>query len=335
MTDQCREDEVLEEKHAMSEAPSRNYGGDDIGEVEGIFTEYTGRSLSNVTEIYHAIAAFNTIFRRVINAHLCHGIPDVFFDWFLLWEPNAPQRRRSAITPSWSWSGWDGESFSHIWDWYTRSITKIREAQKKRTWIVWYQRKAHDSEECVLVHSPLEDSLTISEQVKQRFPSADCSQIVPTPRKLISAPLYVEDTYNPNPGSGFLQFWTISVMFDLDEAPIDVDTEDPEPWRRHGRSRVSVLGRDGRVLGAIMVNPEWVSKNVPGRHEFIVLCEGRTERAKRGSEDNEPGWKYMVTLIEWHGDGQWAERVAIGAIEKDDLAKALGEGPMWKEIVLG
>ena len=314
------------------------YEGDDIGGVEGVLSEYTGRSLTNITDIYHAIAAFNTRFQTVINANLCHGIPDVFFDWFLLWDPQALQSRRSGITPSWSWSGWVGESFLHMWDWYNRSIIKIRKAQKKRTWIVWYQRKTHDSEECVRVDSiklPLGNS-ALAKQMTKRFPFADCSQTVPTPRKLIDAPLYIEDTHNPNPGSGFLQFWTISVTFDLDKAPINADTDDPEPWRRHGRSRASVFGADGWELGTIMINPDWLDKNVPGRHEFIVLCEGRTERAKQHNEiDKEPGWKYMVMLIEWHGGGQWAERVAIGAIEKDDIEHALEGGPVWKEIVLG
>ena len=43
----------------------------------------------------------------------------------------------------------------------------------------------------------------------------------------------------------------------------------------------------------------------------------------------------MVMLLEWHADGQWATRVTIGAIDKDKLDHALGQGPVWKEIVLG
>ena len=55
----------------------------------------------------------------------------------------------------------------------------------------------------------------------------------------------------------------------------------------------------------------------------------------RGDEDKEPGWKYRVMLIDWRGGGQWAERVAIGAIEKEDLQEGLGTRPVWKEIILG
>lgn len=149
-------------------------------------------SLTYITQLRHLC---NTRFQTVINAHLCHGIPDVFFDWFLLWDPQALQSRRSG-TPSWSWSGLVGESFLHMWDWYNRSTNKIRKAQKKRTWIVWYQRKTHDSEQCVRVDSiklPLGKS-ALAKQMRKRFPFADCSQTAPTPRKLINAPLYIEDT---------------------------------------------------------------------------------------------------------------------------------------------
>ena len=97
-----------------------------------------------------------------------------------------------------------------------------------------------------------------------------------------------------------------------------------------------IFGRNGCKLGFIMVDPDWFAVNVPGCHEFIVLCEGRTERTEnRGDEDKEPGWKYRVMLIDWRGGGQWAERVAIGAIEKEDLEKSLGTGPVWREIILG
>ena len=152
MTNPCREDAVVEYQHTVPKGSNiYSSASDDIGAVSNILFEYTRRSLTNITDIYHAISAFGVIFQRVIGAKLCHGVPDVFFDWFLLWQPRALQSRRSGVTPSWSWSGWDGTSAPDMWDWYTSSITKIRQAQKTRTWIIWYQRKAHDSEECIPV----------------------------------------------------------------------------------------------------------------------------------------------------------------------------------------
>lgn len=99
-------------------------------------------------------------------------------------------------------------------------------------------------------------------------------------------------------------------------------------------SRVAIYGKSGRELGIVFVTEDWRSTHVPGEHEFILLCEGRDKRAEDGKEDDEDGWKYMVMLLAWHGGGQWAERIAVGSIEKD-VNEALGEGPVWKEIILG
>lgn len=337
VTDQCREDEVCEDQHALPDGKPKNDRKDDIGEVEEIIYGYTSRSLTYNEDIYHAIAAMFGVFKRVIDANLCHGIPDTLFDWFLLWEPNVLQTRRSG-GPSWSWSGWIGQSSPNIWDAYTRSIIRIRKAQKKRTWIIWYQREAHDSHHCVRVdraRTPSEDSSS-TKRMQKRF-SFDCTQTQPTALKLSTkTPVYTEDTYYPQPGSGFLQFWTISVQFNLD---ILSDITDDMQFNivRYGYRYASILGRGGKELGNVMVNPVWLAKNVPGRHEFILICEGRTERVKkRGDEDKEPGWKYRTMLIDWKGpEGQWAERVAVGAIEKKDLDEALEPGAVWKEIVLG
>ena len=110
--------------------------------------------------------------------------------------------------------------------------------------------------------------------MQKRF-AFDCSQTLPTPRKLTDAPVYIEDTHYPHPGSGFLQFWSISVKFGLKKIP--VPAEYAEKNRLFGHSCAGILGRDGRELGFVMVDPDWFATNVPGHHEFIVLCEGRTE----------------------------------------------------------
>jgi hypothetical protein len=102
----------------------------------------------------------------------------------------------------------------------------------------------------------------------------------------------------------------------------------------NGYSRVGIFGKKDREVGIIFINPAWCIENVPNVHEFILICEGRDKEAKDGSSpDDKTGWRYMVMLIEWHGD--WAERIAIGWIKKQHLGQALKDGPVWKEIILG
>jgi hypothetical protein len=333
--EQWREDVFFEDRFSgYEEVPARNRDGDDIGSFEGLIQSYSSLSLGFESDIYNAFAGITRYFNSELKVNLCHGIPDAYFDWFLLWHPMDPQTRRQH-TPSWSWSGWIGESWPHMWDWYNRSITRIRKALPKRTWIIWYQRKAHDDEECMLVWTPKKRPSSSSGpmnfyggDVRPRFPF-DCTQTLPTRRTLIGAPKYFEDTFNPSPGSGFLQFWTVSIMFRLEKST----SEDTVPGPVNTCSRVGVFGRDGRELGVVLVNPDWNEVNVPKDHEFILLCEGRDVRAEGDRFDKKEGWKYKMMLIEWHGD--WAERVSISSIEKQDLDQALGTGPVWKEIILG
>jgi hypothetical protein len=271
----------------------------------------------------------------------CHGIPDKYFDWFLLWNPRKPQTRRKD-TPSWSWSGWEGESNLGIWDWYNPSITDVQRALRKRTWIIWYQRKAHNSEECDRIWNPKANPSSrrprnfYGSHVQDRFAPLDCTQTAPTPRTLTDAnpPTYIKDAYHPNPGSGFLQFWTVSVKFNVAEAT----SQDPNLLTSkplNGYTRLGIFDKTGWEVGITFLNPDWCKNRVPKNHEFILLCEARDKRAEDGRRDDEPGWRYMVMLIEWHASGKWAERVAVGWIEKQHLKRALGNGAVWKEIVLG
>jgi hypothetical protein len=221
---------------------------------------------------------------------------------------------------------------SEVWRLYGRSIPATQKAIKEHTWIFWYQRKAHESEECTLVWNPQNASPHSSptefygDRLQKRF-QFDCSQTIPTPRTLVGAPKYLEDTYNPSPGSGFLQFWTVSVMFRIDTPTRDVRVRFLQEERLPRLVPFGIYGRDERDLGLVHLDPKWAENNVPKTHEFILLCEARVE------DDNYEGLKYRMMLLEWHGD--WAERVSLGWIEKEDLYQALGQGPVWKEIILG
>ncbi|PPQ96059.1 hypothetical protein CVT26_004691 [Gymnopilus dilepis] len=333
-TNAWREDVFFEERTAkFGSVASHDRDINDIGQYEGLIQSYSGLSLTFDTDIYHGFAGLARYFSTALRAELCHGIPDAYFDWFLLWYPLEVQRRRGTA-PSWSWSGWYGQSWPNMWNWYTRDRAKVRKALRYRTWIIWYQRKAHDSDEFHRVWTPKTRSTTMTPRnfygshVRSRFPF-DCSQTSPTPRTLTRAPDYIEDSHNRKPGSGFLQFWTVSATFKIDKSK----SREGKPGPKNHNTRMGIFGRDRRELGVVFVEPGWGEANRKKKHEFILLCEGRDVRAENGRFDDEPGWRYKVMLIEWHGE--WAERVAVGSIGKEDLDQALGDGAVWKEIVLG
>ncbi|KAI0813047.1 HET-domain-containing protein [Xylaria sp. FL0064] len=315
-------------------------GDDSIVSYEGPIQNYSDRTLSFSSDIYNAFAGVSQRMRDLLKTDLCHGIPPPYFDWCLLWDPMNENTRRQG-TPSWSWSGWEGGVFPHIWDWYTPKTRRIQNALKVRTWIIWYQRVAHDSTDCRLVwdwtsgKGPARGKKNFyGGEVRSRFRPLDCSQTEPTKRVLTGVPTYYPDILCDTPGSGFLQFWTVSVKFQLNK-PISSPNEDRSSWFR-GHTRLGIFGRWKRELGTIYVVNTWLEKNpgLPLTREFILLCEGRDERAEDDySRDEEPGWKYKVMLLEWHGD--YAERVAVGSINKGDEVESLESPPTWKEIILG
>ncbi|KAH9482132.1 hypothetical protein JR316_0004227 [Psilocybe cubensis] len=307
-----------------------------IFELESMIYGYSGLSLTNEEDIYDAFAGLARFFRTKLGSNLCHGIPDTDFDWFLLWTAQDPPKRRPHA-PSWSWSGWQGEMRPMSW-WRNRPSTEeIREIQKERTWIVWYERKAHHLEECQRVSNPENSSQSSSRlppnpetRLQSRFPF-DCSQTLPTPRKLVNAPKYIQSGHS-EAGSGFLQFWTVSVTFRLAEPE---SRENPSFGPRNTHSRIGIFGRNGQEISIVYVNPDWRHRNLqPQRtHEFILLSEGVDHDLRLDASEKD--LKYMVMLIDWQEDGQWAERVAVTSMEKTALDQAFGQGPIWKEIILG
>jgi hypothetical protein len=336
----------------------------DIGEMEALIQEYSRRVLSYDNDVYNAFAGVSRQLMVQLDTDLCHGLPTRFFDWFLLWGPLSIQTRRlsnvnsSILAPSWSWSGWVGTSYSRIWDWYNRDIGRISKAIGKRTWIIWYQRAGHDSANCKrLVRHRDGDNDSKKTQKnfygishKPRFNSLNCSRVKPTQRILrdLKPPQYTDDILGNHMGSGFLQFWTVSLILRLADPK---SGEDQEGVALHKRHRLGIFGRNAQELGTVIVQPDWLESNpIPQEREFILVCEGRDVRAKGGRINHEEGWRYMAMLLAWVGkDGartpkgsidmtdmpMYAERVAIGSIGKQDLGKALEEGPIWKEIILG
>jgi hypothetical protein len=130
------EEHLIEDPTNISEGPrGRRYGfeGGDIGEFEGLIQSYSERVLSYESDIYNAFAGVARQIMVLLNTDLCHGMPTTYFDWFLLWRPLSLQSRRvsqanDAVAPSWSWSGWVGTSWPHMWDWYNRSIKLLSKA---------------------------------------------------------------------------------------------------------------------------------------------------------------------------------------------------------------
>ncbi|KAH9883461.1 heterokaryon incompatibility protein-domain-containing protein [Xylariomycetidae sp. FL2044] len=338
------QENVFETDEALRGVADSTYDpseSDDIGTFEGLIQAYSERVLTRDADIYNAFAGVAKQLSFRMETNLCHGIPAEYFDWFLLWDSLADQTRRHDA-PSWSWSGWHGAYWPHIWDWYHPKIQRVKKAMHRRTWIEWHQRLGHDTEACIPVlgyslGSALVYGPKLGRQVavpRRQFQGLDCTQTSPT-RKILGreTPVYTQDILDQrSPGSGYLQFWTVALVLRLDTPTSTAEDLGP---RRPKNNRLGLFGRSGHELGTVSVQGDWSGEGraVPFEGEFIMLCEGRDARVEDGNPDDEEGWRYRVMLLDWKGE--YAERAAIGSIGKGDLNEALGSGPVWKEIVLG
>ncbi|KAK0667689.1 heterokaryon incompatibility protein-domain-containing protein [Cercophora samala] len=194
---------------------SLRFDNNDIGKYEGLLQGYSERLLSFQSDVYHAFAGVSRQIKCQMDTDICHGLPTIYFDWFLLWRPlSLHSRRLSQVTgqpvgPSWSWCGWEGSSWSHIWDWYNRSIDRIEMGIRTRSWIAWYHRQGHGTTECerlqrfdddkdVAVEPPFDTerrNLYGHKFQKGRFGAIDCSRREPTKTALsvINPPTYALD----------------------------------------------------------------------------------------------------------------------------------------------
>ncbi|VUC26761.1 unnamed protein product [Clonostachys rosea] len=323
--------------------PSFAGEGNDIGDiVEGPIQNYSGLQLTKSSDVYNAFAGVARQIRRQLECDMCHGLPVKYFDWLLLWEPLKHEQTRRDGAPSWSWSGWHGGVFPRMWDWYTRDMRAIRKALRRRTWIIWYHRHDHDNSECTLVHEHGRTAPGVvrnfyGERLRKRFPF-DCSQTEPTSRTLaptaagtVGPPEYFADVISSRPYSGFLQFWTVWAMFEI--------AETKTPWPGKGGpppgKQMGIFGKSGDELGIIMVPTAWLKENpTPCKREFLLLCEARDVRAEdKDMDTDDHEWRYRVMLLE-PKEGYY-ERVTIGSIGRGDEADSFGDGPCWKEFILG
>ena len=69
-------------------------------------------------------------------------------------------------------------------------------------------------------------------------------------------------------------------------------------------------------------------------HEFIVIYEeGDLSYERWKSISYIPSKKYRVIMIEWNGD--IAERIGTGYLQREGVFKSCRRPMQWKEVVLG
>lgn len=327
-------------KHSIN---GKSAAGEPHSDYAGSLYEYSGRFLSYNSDVLNAFAGVLGILTQRVSKEPTqelsevYGLPTCFFDWAILWEPNKTARRRSGGWPSWSWCGWTGQMRMFLSGF---DASKLEDWLCHHTWIKWI---IYDLNGRPLTHLP---SNSTYEREGSCFPPIDYPQTLPAPAakvqsmiassmlrygalESVSKPPLVSDRNGCSP---LLHLTTLSTHFRL--APTDVLTGDVENSDRSYK----IGDASGAPCGTIWINTAW-HYSPDKAYEFIVLSDAKRTAVVTKNEfppiKSEFEWDaYHVTMISWQGNGDVAERVAIGVVYREAINKAVEPGTEWKEIWL-
>ncbi|KAL8849155.1 MAG: hypothetical protein Q9221_005832 [Calogaya cf. arnoldii] len=88
----------------------------DLRQWTTLVESYNKRMLSFDEDVMNAFSGVTTTFNGLCNEAILWGIPEMSFDYCIIWKPRSSLRRRRASCnssaenklPSWSWAGWQG-----------------------------------------------------------------------------------------------------------------------------------------------------------------------------------------------------------------------------------
>ena len=120
-----------------------------LREYAQLVGDYCDTKLTYEEDILRAFSGITSFFSRTFIGGFHHGLPELFFDLALLWQPRTPNSRRLVLGdeplnnrfPSWSWTGWKGaRGYTHL-GWAAGSS---RDAEGDASWelistVRWYK----------------------------------------------------------------------------------------------------------------------------------------------------------------------------------------------------
>ena len=193
---------------------------------------------------------------------------------------------------------------------------------KHTTWIVYYvwdKQSTEDEPRWLRGGRPTNGVDAATEAHEARFPGLPCNTL---PSKSYRH-FFDHTSLAIHPISPLLHFWTVSVYYEV----------------RH-----NAKGRGGKMFDSesnAVGNCNFDRKPNAGDaetprscHEFIIIYEDGDLSCERWrSSSYFPSERYRVIMIEWNGDV--AERIGSGYLDREAVLKSCRRPMQWKEIVLG
>lgn len=137
----------------------------DVRQYIEMVREYNNRQLTFPADRLQAIAGLIAVWNRSFHGGFICGLPQMFFDDALLWQPCSPLQRRTTkpcgntrvLLPSWSWAGWEGEiqssRWASQWDYLSLAFRKKAVVWKLTSTVKWFYGESHQHRQPVDVSS--------------------------------------------------------------------------------------------------------------------------------------------------------------------------------------
>jgi len=298
---------------------------------------YTARQLTDEGD---AIDAFSGLLHTLHGGRCIEGIPKPIFDLALLWQPRTQIHRRKEF-PSWSWAGWKGRvhwlDAKFVESFRKESVSEAEAVEawsKASTWIVWHSSSTENCRSSAFrVDGPpwLLGSLPDSALHKERFPGLP-QGCTPTPALM---PDRLKGTVVASHDLRYLQFWTISIRFDiaLETTAVMRYTSLEAENTGNGLRRFILHDSNAHQHGWVLLDDRWIEVvvNESARsQEFILLSEAGNHGGPGDALGEPKQRQYNTMMITWK-DGI-AERAGLGRVEID---ASMSREMEWKEILLG
>ena len=245
--------------------------------------KYTKRTMSDQSDAVNAFHGVASLLQPAFKGDFIFGLPETELDIALLWQPNAPIRRRvnsesqEPLFPSWSWAGWIGEV---AYRWTKHQLDDLSRVEWQCTESECGQPRFCTSNE---LRAPKYGDHDHWEYVNHlrgtpyyyQHHSPDIWCLHPV------APKHTRSSYTLiQPGSQQLIFAAYTAFFRISSlyptSPCDIAEEGPVLWRHN------IFDKDGFRAGTIVV-PVRLNGNLKREHqEFVCLSRRRYNQLDDG-----------------------------------------------------
>ncbi|KAL6798612.1 heterokaryon incompatibility protein domain-containing protein [Trichoderma sp. SZMC 28012] len=124
----------------------------DIVHYAKVVGEYSQKSLSFDDDIIYAFTGVMTVLNQSFHSGFHYGLPEVFFDASLLWEPDwrnsTPlqlRKTRKLLLPSWSWVRTKGSIHTWVWKIFAKDFYKdasLGEIYQLKPRVQWWKTRS-------------------------------------------------------------------------------------------------------------------------------------------------------------------------------------------------